>query len=82
MIRAIDRENIHPKVRPRNIRNEATAYLQNHPIYTDIRDAYRKGKITKQELLTLRGQVKSGDVAGAMNGLGTLLYRYACRMEG
>ena len=79
MIRAIDRENIHPKVRPRNIRKEASIYLNNHPIYTDLRDAYRKGKITKQQLLTLRGQVKAGDIAGAMNGLGTLLYRYQCK---
>lgn len=81
MIRGIDRENIHPKVRPRNIRKEATVYLKNHPIYTDLRDAYRKGTITKQQLLTLRGQVKAGDVAGAMNGLGAILCRHA-RMEG
>lgn len=82
MIRAIDRENIHPKVRPRNIRQEATVYLNNHPIYTDLRDAYRKGKITRQQLLTLRGQVKAGDVAGAMNGLGKLLCRHDYGLEG
>ncbi len=75
MIRAIDRENIHPKVRPLHVREEATTYLHNHLIYTDLRNAYRKGQITRQQLLTLRGQVKAGDVAGAMNGLGTLLYR-------
>lgn len=78
MIRAIDRENIHPKVRPLNIRKEASEYLHNHPILTDLRNAYRHGKITKQQLLTLRGQVKAGDVTGAMNGLGKLLYRYEC----
>jgi hypothetical protein len=79
MIRAIDRENIHPKVRPLHIREEATVYLHNHLIYTDLRNAYRQGKITKQQLLALRGQVKAGDVAGAVNGLGNLLYRYECR---
>lgn len=82
MIRAIDRDNIHPKVRPLHIREEAAEYLHNHLIYTDMRNAYRKGQITRQQLLTLRGQVKAGDVAGAMNGLGKLLYRNECKREG
>lgn len=82
MIRAIDPGNISPQPESsRRIRNEAGGYLKNHIIYTDLRDAYRKGKITKQELLTLRGQVKAGNAAGAINGLGKLLCRYERKME-
>ena len=83
MIKAIDRDNINLKpVSSRTIRREAGAYLQNHLIFTDLRDAYRKGKITKQQLLTLRGQVKAGNAADAVNGLGKLLCRYERRTEG
>ena len=82
MIRAIDPDKINPQPESsRRIRSEAGGYLKNHIIFTDLRDAYRKGKITKQELLTLRGQVKAGNVAEAMNGLGKLLCRYERRME-
>ena len=75
----INRDNIQPMVNPLELREEASVYLRNHLVYTDMRNAYRQGRITKQQLMTLRGQLKAGDVAGAVNGLGNLLYRYECR---
>lgn len=75
MYRKIDPNNI----RPKNYKDLEPApelamhYLANHRIYDEIRSAFRKGYIDKQQLLTLRGQVRSGNDNGAWKGLGRLL---------
>lgn len=36
---------------------------------------YHRDRLTRQQLRTLRGQTLSGDIAGAMRGLGEILLR-------
>lgn len=36
---------------------------------------YHRDHLTRQQLRTLRGQALSGDIAGAMRGLGEILLR-------
>ncbi len=36
---------------------------------------YHRDRLTRQQLRTLRGQALSGDIAGAMRGLGEILLR-------
>jgi hypothetical protein len=36
---------------------------------------YHRDRLTRQQLRTLRGQALSGDIAGAMRGLGEILMR-------
>ena len=54
-------------------REEAAHYAVNIKVYEEIRYAYRCGYIDRQQMLTLRGQVRAGNSEGAMKGLGTLL---------
>lgn len=76
MYGGINRDNIAPaRVSSREVRREAGEYLQHRRIYEDLRVAYLRGKITKQQLLTMRGQVKAGDADGAVKGLAKLLWR-------
>jgi len=74
MYRHIDRDKIDPYFPDtQTVRDEAGKYLKNRRIFEELRRAYIKGKIDKQQLLTLRGQVKAGDADGAVKGLARLL---------
>ena len=37
-----------------------------------------RGLLSRQQIKTLRGKILSGDVAGAMNGLQTILRKKQC----
>lgn len=76
MYGGINRDNIDPaRVTTTDVRREAGAYLKHRRIYEDLRRAYLHNIITKQQLLTLRGQVKAGDADGAVRGLAKLMMR-------
>lgn len=75
MYGAINRENIHPRVNREQLRAEQKFFVKHRKLFEDIRRAYAKGQITRHDLLTLRGQIKAGDAAGAQKGLYKLLER-------
>lgn len=54
---------------------QARHYLNNRGIYNELRTAYLHGFIDRQQLLTLRGQVRAGDADGAYKWLGRILMR-------
>jgi hypothetical protein len=77
---------MYSKIRPDSIKpkdytdlgpvpEQARHYLNNRGIYNELRTAYLHGNINKQQLLTLRGQVRAGDADGAYKGLGRILMR-------
>lgn len=55
------------------IRDEASTYLRNRMLLTEIKHAYINGYIDRQEMLTLRGQALNGDRDGAIKGLARLM---------
>ena len=56
-----------------NVSRESLRYLRAHDF---IKHLYKcKSHMTRQELLTLRGQALKGDIDGAMRGLGTIMDR-------
>ena len=77
MYRKITRDNIRPKdytdLGP--VPEQADHYLANRRIYDELRTAYLRGYIDKQQLLTLRGQVRAGDADAAWKGLGRIMMR-------
>lgn len=76
MTREIDRDNIRPGfIDTKSVREQASVFLKARPLLDEIRKAYLKNLITKQQLLTLRGQVLNGDSDGAVKGLARLLRR-------
>lgn len=48
---------------------EAGKYLRARGVLAALRERYRKGIITQQEMKTLRGQALNGDIDGAVKGL-------------
>lgn len=68
-IRPADYEDLGP------VPEQARHYLANRGIYNELRAAYLHGHIDKQQLLTLRGQVRAGDSDGAYKGLGRIMMR-------
>ena len=75
MYRRIDRAKINPAGVDRQVMGwEAERYMRNRSAFARLRRAYLENRITKQQLLTLRGQVKVGEVAAAMSGLDRLLW--------
>lgn len=68
-IRPMDYEDLGP------VPEQARHYLVNRGIYSELRTAYLNGRINKQQLLTLRGQVRAGNADGAYKGLGRILMR-------
>lgn len=73
MYRHIDREKINPYFPDvQTVRKDANQYMKNRDIFKALRKAYDRGMIDKQQLLTLRGQLKAGDVDGAVKGLARL----------
>lgn len=77
MYRKINRDKIRPKdytyLGP--VQEQANHYLANRGIYSERRAAYLRGHIDKQQLLTLRGQVRAGNADAAWKGLGRLMMR-------
>ena len=73
--RKIDRDNINPAVNAPKLMEERNLFIKHQKLFSDMRIAYGKGRITRQELLTLRGQIKAGNAAGAQKGLLILLGR-------
>lgn len=49
-----------------------SAYIRNRKLLRTLREHYLSGEIDKQQFLTLRGQVLSGDAQGAVIGLAKL----------
>ena len=51
------------------LRDEADVFIRNQRFLTTLRNLHRTGQITRQQLLTLRGQALKGDEEGARKGL-------------
>jgi tRNA C32,U32 (ribose-2'-O)-methylase TrmJ len=73
--RRIIREKISTRENMEKLREEREFYIRHQKLFAEMRMAYGRGRITRQELLTLRGQIKAGDAAGAKKGLMRLLER-------
>lgn len=73
--RRIIREKISTRENMEKLREEREFFIKHQKLFAEMRMAYGRGRITRQELLTLRGQIKSGDAAGAKKGLMRLLER-------
>ena len=71
--RRIDWDNIDPMLTAKKIVAESNDYLVHRQILDDLRKAYIRGHITREQLLTLRGYVKAGDATHAQKGLADLL---------
>ena len=52
---------------------DAGAYRRNHRFLLELRELMKRKMITRQELLTFRGQALSGDSEGAQKGLAKLM---------
>lgn len=52
---------------------DAGAYSRNLKFFAELRKLYMQGFLTKQEVLTFRGQALSGDTNGAYIGLARLM---------
>ena len=78
----INRENIQPDSKETMwaLREEAAHYSKYRREYDELRKAYLQDYITKEELKTLRRQLKSGDATGAMQGLAVLMGRWTRRV--
>ena len=55
------------------IKADAGTYARNHKFLTQLRETMQAGYISRQEMLTLRGQALSGDTDGAQKGLARLM---------
>lgn len=76
MYGGINRNNLGPRFEDtKSIREQASIFLRNKNLLNEIRKAYLKGYIDRQELLTLRGQTLNGDSDGAEKGLARLTGR-------
>ena len=61
------------------LREEAARYVTAHAILTELRNNYRKRRITPQQYKTIRGQAIAGDLDGAIKGLGRVLCENAAK---
>lgn len=57
------------------LRQEANMYMKNYKLLNGLRKAYLRGKITADELITLRKMVKDGNADGAVRTWGKLMMR-------
>jgi tRNA C32,U32 (ribose-2'-O)-methylase TrmJ len=73
--RRIIREKISTRENMEKLREEREFFIKHQKLFAEMRMAYGRGRITRQELLTLRGQIKAGDAVGAKKGLMRLLER-------
>ena len=55
------------------IKADAGTYARNHKFLMQLREMMQNGYITRQEMLTFRGQALSGDADGAQKGLARLM---------
>ena len=72
--RRINPQNISTRENMAKLREEREFFIKHQKLFA-VRMAYGRGRITRQELMTLRGQIKAGDAAGAKKGLMRLLER-------
>ena len=56
-----------------NVRRDADVFIKNRQFLKELRNMELRGRITRQQLLTLRGLALSGDDAGARKGLKKIL---------
>lgn len=63
------------------IRHDAMIYSDNDKFLRSLRAVYKNGHITRQELLTLRGQALSGDPDGAQKGLEKLMIEREVKVD-
>ncbi len=72
MVRTLDRGKVNPAPQDaREIRRDAMRFLRAHEFLRSLNQ--HRNDLSRQQLLTLRGQALAGDVDGAMKGLGRLL---------
>lgn len=57
------------RLRDLTVPEDAGRYLRARNVLEALRERYRKGIITQQEMKTLRGQAINGDIDGAVKGL-------------
>lgn len=55
------------------VKADAGTYARNHKFLMELREQMRNGRISRQEMLTLRGQALSGDEEGAQKGLARIV---------
>ena len=55
------------------MKDDIRVYADNRKILIELRKREHAGEITRQQLLTLRGQVMAGDADGAYKGLARIL---------
>ena len=73
--RRINPQRISTRENLEKLREEREFFIKHQKLFAEMRMAYGHGRITHQELMTLRGQIKAGDAAGAKKGLMRLLER-------
>ena len=71
--RRINPQRISTRENITKLREERELFIRYQKLFCDMRMAYAHGLIDKQELLTLRGQIKAGDGAGAKAGFHRLM---------
>ena len=67
--RRIIRENISTREDMEKLRAEREFFIKHQKLFSEMRSAYAHGRITREELLNLRGQIKAGDAVGARKRL-------------
>lgn len=71
--RRINPQNISTRENMAKLREERELFIRHQKLFAEMRMAYAHGLIDKQELLTLRGQIKAGDGVGAKAGFKKLM---------
>jgi hypothetical protein len=72
--RRIDYNNIVPASKEKLLRDREM-FVRNQKLFTDMRRAYGKKQITREELLDLHRRIKAGDEYGAKREFQALIDR-------
>lgn len=74
MYRSLDPRKVDPTAENTyTVRQDAQRYLRAHTFLSELKRA--RPYITREQLLTLRGQALNGDVDGAVKGLAKIMGR-------
>lgn len=71
--RHIIREKISTQENMEKLCEDRALFIKYQKLFCDMRMAYGHGMITQEELMTLRGQIKAGDGAGAKAGFDRMM---------
>ena len=69
------------KMTEHELQQDAARYRKAHYFLMDLRRLWKQREITSQQYSTLRGQALSGDMDGAIKGLGRILEHNAEERE-